>query len=166
MPGFRFEFDVAQKEAAKLKGMGRVMNRTLLIAMGVLLVSCSSGGSKGGGSTESDSEAFEGTCTGITGGDTVTCGTQVTTDQYSGALVISSGNAPSEIVSVDDGCTVVWDVAGDVATLQPSQVCDPWTWSSATTMTLNGNTITIVSTGVGTVNGVQCTIKQDFSCSL
>lgn len=146
------------------------MKRSWMMAMAVLgtevLVGCS-GGNGGGGSLASDSPSpFDGTCAVTAGGDTTTCGTETTTHSYVGQSLVISGSV-SEMVSVavDSGCTVDWDVEGETATVKPAQACAPFAWTSAT-MTLDGDSITIIATGVTSPDGVACTIQQNYTCVL
>jgi hypothetical protein len=129
---------------------------TILFALTMSVVGC--GG--GGGANESAwlGNWMEG------GTQSTTCGTVSATTQISMLVVFSAGVKSGTIQTYADSCTLVWDVSGSKAILESGQACTVsvngvnatvgWT---ASTLTLNGNTMTAVTGGAAT-NG--CSFTQ------
>jgi hypothetical protein len=90
------------------------------------------------------------------GTQSTTCAGVSTTTQLSMLVVFSAGPKAGTIQSSADNCALVWDVSGDKATLESGQTCTAtvdgvnasvsWT---ASTLTLNGNTMTGTLGGSG-----------------
>lgn len=91
------------------------------------------------------------------GTQSTTCGVVSGTTQISGLVVISAGTKGGTLQTFSDNCTLIWDVSGSRATIETGQTCTvsvnganaTVTWT-ASTMTLNGNTITVLTGGSAT----------------
>ena len=88
------------------------------------------------------------------GTQSTTCAGVPVTTQLDNTVIITAGTKAGTIETNAESCTLVWDVSGDRATLESGQSCtvssngvsDTVSWT-ASTSTLNGNTITVMAGG-------------------
>lgn len=142
---------------------GRLMGRLTGLSAALVLAVAGCGGSSSTGSTV---DAWVGNW--MEGGtQSTTCAGASTTTQISMVTIISAGTKDGTIQTLADSCPLNWDVGGSKATLETGQACTVsidgvnatvgWTASS---MTLNGNTITGTAGGA-TTSG--CSFTQQFT---
>jgi hypothetical protein len=120
-----------------------------ILSLTVAFMGCGSGDSGG------HDDAFVGTWQFTSGTTTTTCAGQSETEISAGNLTLSTGIS-SDLVMMEDDCSLRFDIVGDTASLLPGQVCSTITNGASVNLTFTAMTFT--------VNGLMADLSR--SCTI